>query len=106
MGQSTHINYYYINDLDRIHFACKGLPYEDKDQKLLIDDEPNKAIQNPKWNGFFHESFRRCELSKNKVQWLDLASYLWSTLKGLLIAKIVDAHFSVIVKFSKPLFSS
>jgi hypothetical protein len=39
-------------------------------------DEPSKAIQNPKWNGFFFESFKRCELSKNKVQWLDLASFL------------------------------
>jgi hypothetical protein len=47
MGQFTHINYHYINDLDQIHFACKGLPYEDRDQTLFIDNEPSKAIQNP-----------------------------------------------------------
>jgi hypothetical protein len=43
---------------------------------------------------------------KKNVQWLDLASCLWLTLKGLLIAKMVDGHFGVIVKFSKPLFNS
>jgi hypothetical protein len=61
---------------------------------LLIDDELSKALQNPKWNELFLEPFKGCELSKNKVQiWLDLASQLWSVLKGLPFAKIVYAHF-------------
>jgi hypothetical protein len=50
------------------------LPYGDRDQTLLIDDELNKALQNLKWNGIFFEPFKGCELSKNKVQWLDLTS--------------------------------
>jgi hypothetical protein len=44
---------------------------------MFIDDEPSKALQNPKWNGLFLEPFKGCELSKNKVPWLDLASWLW-----------------------------
>jgi hypothetical protein len=46
------------------------------DQTLFIDDEPSKAFQNPKWSRFFLEPLRGRELSKNKVQWLDLASWL------------------------------
>jgi len=55
-----------LKDLDQVHFACKGLPYGDRDQTLLIDDEPNKAFQNPKWSGLFLEPFRGCELSKKR----------------------------------------
>jgi hypothetical protein len=83
--------------LDRVHFACRGLPYGAKDQTLFIDDEPNKALKNPRWNGLFLEPFKGHELSKNKVQWLDLASWLWPTLKDLPFAKMVDAHFIVII---------
>jgi len=65
---------------------------------LLTNDELNKALQNPKWNGLFLEPFRGCELSKNKVQiWLDLASQLWLVLKGLPFAKTVYTHFIVIM---------
>jgi hypothetical protein len=70
-----------LKDLDQVHLAYKGLPYGHKDQILLIDDEPNKAFQNPKWSGLFLEPFRGRELSKNKVQWLDLASWLCPMLK-------------------------
>jgi hypothetical protein len=38
-------------------------------QTLLIDDEPSKALQIPKWSGFFFffESFWGEILSKNKM---------------------------------------
>jgi hypothetical protein len=32
MGQFTHSIYYYLKDLDRVHFACRGMPYGDMDQ--------------------------------------------------------------------------
>ncbi len=89
--------YYYLKDLDRVHLACKGLPYGDRDQTLFIDDEPNKAFQNPKWNGLFLEPFKGRELSKNKVQWLNLASRLWPTLKGFPFTKMIYAHFVIIM---------
>jgi hypothetical protein len=34
-------------------YACHGLPYGKEDQTLLINDEPRKALWNPKWSGFF-----------------------------------------------------
>jgi hypothetical protein len=71
--------------------------YGDMDQTLFIDDEPSKAFRNPKWSGLFLEPFRGCELSKNKVQWLDLAFRLWSALKGLHFAKTVYTHFAFIM---------
>jgi hypothetical protein len=73
------------------------LPYGDKNQTLFINDEPNKAFWNPKWSGLFLEPFKGCELSKNKVQWLDLAFQLWLSLKGLPFAKTFYAHFVVIM---------
>jgi hypothetical protein len=73
---------------------------------LFINDEPSKTLQNPKWNGLFLESFKGCELSKNKVQWLDLSSWSWSTLKGLSVAKTVYAHVEVIMQFLRSSFSS
>jgi hypothetical protein len=86
-GQLERSIYYYLKDLDRIHLACKGLPYGNRGQTLFIDDEPSKAFQNPKWNGLFLEPFRQREFSKNKVQWLNLASRFWPALKGLPFAK-------------------
>jgi hypothetical protein len=53
--------------MDWVHLDYKDLPYADKDQTLLIDDEPSEAFQNPKWNGLFFEPFKGHELSKNKV---------------------------------------
>jgi hypothetical protein len=67
MSNLTHLVYYYLKDLDQVHLVCKGMHYGDKDQTLLIDDEPNKALWNPKWSKLFFEPFRRRELSKNKV---------------------------------------
>ncbi len=69
----------------------------DRDQTLFIDDEPSKAFQNPKWNELFLEPFKGRELSKNKVQWLNLASRLWPTLKGLPFTKMIYAHFVIIM---------
>ncbi len=89
--------YCYLKDLDRIHLACGGLPYGDRDQTLLIDDELRKAFRNPKWSGLFFEPFKGCELSKNKVQWLDLASWLRLALKVLPLANIVYAHYAIIM---------
>jgi len=48
IGQLTRLVYYYLKNLDQVHLACRGLPYGDKDQTLLIDDEPSKAFRNPK----------------------------------------------------------
>jgi hypothetical protein len=50
-----------LKDLDQVHFACKGLPYEDRDLMLFIDDELSKAFQNPKWSELFLEPFKGCE---------------------------------------------
>ncbi len=55
-----------LKDLDRIHLACKGLPYGDKDQTLFIDDEPSKAFQNPKWNGLTLNHFEDVKYPKAK----------------------------------------
>jgi hypothetical protein len=63
---------------------------------LFIDDELGKALQNPKWNGLFFEPLRGRELSKNKVQSLDLASWLWSTLKGLPFIKKVYSSSTLV----------
>jgi hypothetical protein len=43
-GQLKVGTYYYLKDLKRVYFACQGLSYGKKDQTLLIDDEPNKAL--------------------------------------------------------------
>jgi hypothetical protein len=82
-----------------VYYACHGLPYGKEDQTLLIDNEPSKVFQNLKWNGFFLESFKGQMLSKKKVQWLDLASHLWSTLVELPFAKIVQVHYDYMVKY-------
>jgi hypothetical protein len=50
--------------------------YGHMDQTFFIDDELSKAFRNPKWSRFFLEPFTGCELSNNKVQWLDLISWL------------------------------
>jgi hypothetical protein len=72
-----------------MYYACHGLPCGKEDQTLQIDNEPSEAFRNMKWSGFFLESFRGQILSKNKVQWLDLASHLWLPLVELPLAKIV-----------------
>jgi hypothetical protein len=41
-----------------VYYGCYGQPYGKEDQTLIIDDESNKALWNPKWNGFFLESFK------------------------------------------------
>jgi hypothetical protein len=94
-GQFTHFVYYYLKDLDQVHFACRGLPYGDKNQTLFINDESSKALQNPKWSGLFLKPFKGHELSKNKVQWLNLAFLLCMSLKGLPFAKMIYAHFAI-----------
>jgi hypothetical protein len=48
VGQFTHLIYYYLKDLDQVHLACRGLSYGHGDQTLFIDDEPSKALRNPK----------------------------------------------------------
>jgi hypothetical protein len=40
-----------------MYYVCCGLLYGKEDQTLLINDEPNKVLWNPKWSGlFFHHS--------------------------------------------------
>jgi hypothetical protein len=94
---TRQVVYSYLKDLDQVHLVYGGLPYGDGDQALFIDDELRKAFRNPKWSRLFFEPFRGHELSKNKVQWLNLASWLQPTLKGLPFAKIVYAHYIVIM---------
>jgi hypothetical protein len=67
---------------------------------IAHNDEPNKTLQNPKWSELFLEPFKGRELSKNKVQWLDLAFRLWPALKGLPFAKTIYTHFAIILQFS------
>jgi hypothetical protein len=66
MGEFTCSIYYYLRDLYQVHLACRGFPYGDRDQTLFIDDEPNKALRNPKWSELFLEPFKGHELSKRK----------------------------------------
>jgi hypothetical protein len=55
---------------------------------------------------YFLESFKGKMSSKNKVQWLDLASHLWPPLVRLPLAKTIQVHYDVIVKYSKHQLSS
>jgi ABC-type molybdate transport system permease subunit len=43
----------------------------------------------------FVESFRGHKLSKNKVQWLDLAFHLWPVVVGLLLARTIGVHYEI-----------
>jgi hypothetical protein len=96
------VNYNWVvllfEGLKHVYYACCGLPYKKEDQMLLIDNEPNKMFQNPKWNSLFIESFRGDMLSKNKVQCLDLTSCLWPTLIGLPLANTIWIHYDIMVK--------
>jgi hypothetical protein len=82
-------------------YACYRLIYGKEDQTLMIDDEPNKAF----WI-FFLESFKRQNLSKTKVQWLDLTFCLWPLLIELSFVNNVWGHYEVMVKYYKPRLSS
>ncbi len=101
IGQISPGSHYCLKDLKCVYDGCCGLPDGREDQTSLIDDEPSKAIHNSKCSGFFLESFKGQMLSKNKVQWLDLASCLWPPLVGLLLAKIVQVYYDFMVKYSK-----
>jgi hypothetical protein len=100
-GQISLESHYYLKDLKRVYYGCCGLPYGKQDQTLLIDNEPNKVMQNSKWSVLFLESFKGKMLLKNKVQWLDLASHLWPPLVGLPLAKMVQVHYDFMVKYFK-----
>jgi hypothetical protein len=45
-------------------------------------------------------------LSKNKVQWLDLALHLWPPLLELPLTKTIHVHYDYIVKYFEPCLSS
>ncbi len=66
-GQIFPRSYYYLKDLKHVYYGCRGLLYGKENQPLLIDDEPNKTFQNPKWSGLFLKSFKGELLSNNKV---------------------------------------
>jgi hypothetical protein len=72
----------------------------------LIDDEPNKTFSNPKWSGFFLESFKGQILLKIKVKWLDLVTHLSLPLFELSLAEMICVHYDYMVKYSKPCLSS
>jgi len=105
-SEISHGSHYYLKDLKHVYYACHGKDYGKEDQTLLIDDEPNKALWNPKWTGLFLESFKGQMLSKNKVQWLDVPSYLWPPLVKLPLVKMVQIHYDFMVKYFKPCLSS
>jgi hypothetical protein len=92
LGQFTTWTYYYVKDSNHVYFACWGLHYGIENQTLFIDDEPSKAFQNFKCNSLFARGHK---LSKNKVEWLDLASHLWPTLVGLLLARTIGVHYEI-----------
>jgi hypothetical protein len=102
-GEISLESHYYIKDLKCMHYACHGLPYGKEDQTLLINDEPSRALWNPKWSGFFLH--KKGEL-KNKMQWLDLTSHLWSLLVELPRAKTIQVHYEFMVKYFKLHLSS
>ncbi len=58
--------YYYLKDLKCVYFTCRKPPYGKEDQMLLIEDEPNKALQNSHCSGLFIKSFKGQELLRNK----------------------------------------
>ncbi len=41
--------HYYLKDLKCVYYGCRRKDYGEEDQTLLIDNEPNKALQNLKW---------------------------------------------------------
>jgi hypothetical protein len=75
---------------------------EKGNQTLFIDNELNKTFQSSHCSGIFIESFKGQNLSKNKVQWLDLAFRLWQTLIGLPLASIINIHYEIIIKYFRP----
>jgi len=107
LGEISPGSHYYLKDLKHVYYAYRGKDYGKEDQTLMINDEPpNKALRSPKWIGLFLESFRGQMLSKNKVQWLDLPSYLWPPLVGLPLAKTIRVHYDFMVKYFKRPLSS
>jgi len=55
---------------------------------------------------FFLESFKGEILSRNKVQLLDLASWLWLAIIKFPFMRIVWDHYDFMLKHSKPCLSS
>ncbi len=94
--------YYFPKDLNHVQFECQRLFCGIEDQTLFINHEPNKAFQSSKYSDLFIESSRSHKLSKNKVQWLDLASCLWPTLVRLPLLRIINVHYEFMIKYSKP----
>jgi hypothetical protein len=99
-GQISHESHYYLKDLIWMYYACLGLPYGKEDQTFLINDEPTKLLWNLKWSGFFL-IIKGTNVSKNKVQWLDLASQLWPMLLEFPLIKTIWIHYDRMVKYSK-----
>jgi len=66
-GKISPDSYCYVKDLKRVYYACLGKDYGKEGQMLPIDEEPSKALWNPKWIGLFLESFKGQMLSKNEV---------------------------------------
>jgi len=102
LDQLTIGTYYYLKDLNHVYFVCRGLHYGIEDQMLFIDNEPSKVLQNSKCSGLYVEFSKGHQLSKNKVQWLDLTSYLWLVLVGLPMVRTIGVHYEITIKYSKP----
>ncbi len=105
-GEISFESHYYLMDLKRVYYACRGLPYGKGDQTFLINNEPNKALQNLNWGVLYLESLKGQMLSNNKVQWLHLASCLWPPLVELPLDKMVQVYYDYMVKYFKPHLSS
>jgi hypothetical protein len=87
-------SHYYLKDLKWMYYVCRGLClYGLEDQTLLIDDEPNKAFQNPKWIYFFSWIIQGIDVVKEQgalvgpcilfvaaLAWIAVGQYGWSSL--------------------------
>ncbi len=102
LGELTIGTYYYLKDLNHVCFVCQRLHYGIEDQMLFIDNEPSKVLQNSKCSGLYVEFSKGHQLSKNKVQWLDVTSCLWLVLVELPLVKTIGVHYTIIVQYSKP----
>jgi len=102
LGQLTIGTYYYLKDLNHVYFVCQGLHYGIEDQMLFIDNESNKVLQNSKCNGLYVEFSEEHQLSKNKIQWLDVTSCLWLVLVELALVKTIGVHYEIIVNIQSP----
>jgi hypothetical protein len=101
LGQLIVRTYYYIKDLNHVYFACRRLHYGIEDETLFFDNEPSKAFWNSKYNGILLNLLEDINCQRIRSNgWT--SSCLWPSLVRLPIVRIIDVHYEIIVKYSKP----